>query len=659
MTLTMRHARRLCARLLTLAMLLALGSCSSEKDADPVPTRITDLEARSVNDSTIVLRWSAPSVGGGRVDDYDIRYAENEAHLDSTDLFVSRPFFDPPNEPGEEDTVRISGLERVTAYYFTVRGIAKGGHLGPASNTAQETTVADTIPPRAITDLRVVSRTDESLALEWTASGDDGGTGRVRRYMVAYEKGARDSVRLDMATVAHFAARFAAGAPEDRVISGLDPRTSYTISVQAEDEQGLRSQPSNFAIGLTDRSSQDWVVLADGSGDAPTIQAAVDSSRQGEWILVGPGTFVENISVTGRSVWIRGQGPELTTIDGRSFASSTISIRSVPDGMSRLELVRITGGVGARILVDNDTRGGGGVFCQAASITVRRCVLSENGDSQGSGVVRPLWGGGIYAERRDGLTTPDVVIEDSEVRNNVAHANGGGIGIAYGARATIRGCTISHNQTFQGDGGGIWILNTPSPATIASCFIFRNDAYDHGGGAYIGSGSHQSVRVVDSTFLDNLARQLDGVRTEDVGGGLWLHEVTGIVANCTLARNWAAVEDNERGGSIAIYDTPGLTLQRNIIALTVRGGGIYCGGQSRVFLVQNLYWMNAGGDVVQGSLTTNDDLAIYGDPMFCDIEGQDLGVPETSPAALDNGSYVGAMPPGTCPAAFRLSRIPK
>lgn len=33
-----------------------------------------------------------------------------------------------------------------------------------------------------------------------------------------------------------------------------------------------------------------WHVAADGSGDAPTIAAAVDSSVSGDVILVGPGT---------------------------------------------------------------------------------------------------------------------------------------------------------------------------------------------------------------------------------------------------------------------------------------------------------------------------------------------------------------------------------
>lgn len=43
-------------------------------------------------------------------------------------------------------------------------------------------------------------------------------------------------------------------------------------------------------IGIA--SARTWYVAADGSGDAPTIDAAVDSSSAGDVILVGPGTHL-------------------------------------------------------------------------------------------------------------------------------------------------------------------------------------------------------------------------------------------------------------------------------------------------------------------------------------------------------------------------------
>src|SRR5262245_49399637 len=65
-----------------------------------------------------------------------------------------------------------------------------------------------------------------------------------------------------------------------------------------------------------------WHILNDGSGDAPTIQAGVDSGGMGDTVLVGPGTYYENIdSLQGGVVLISEFGPESTIIDGNQQGS--------------------------------------------------------------------------------------------------------------------------------------------------------------------------------------------------------------------------------------------------------------------------------------------------------------------------------------------------
>ncbi len=75
--------------------------------------------------------------------------------------------------------------------------------------------------------------------------------------------------------------------------------------------------------------------------EVSTIQAAVSASGQGDTVLVGPGTYRENIVIT-RDVWLRSAGgPAVTVIDGSSpshpDSASVVAIVSP-------ELSAITGG---------------------------------------------------------------------------------------------------------------------------------------------------------------------------------------------------------------------------------------------------------------------------------------------------------------------------
>ena len=47
----------------------------------------------------------------------------------------------------------------------------------------------------------------------------------------------------------------------------------------------------------TEVRARAWTVLTDGTGNAPTIQAAVDSCAAGDSVLVGEGTFFESVVI--------------------------------------------------------------------------------------------------------------------------------------------------------------------------------------------------------------------------------------------------------------------------------------------------------------------------------------------------------------------------
>jgi len=89
-----------------------------------------------------------------------------------------------------------------------------------------------------------------------------------------------------------------------------------------------------------------WHILEDGSGDAPTIQAGIDSSAVGDTVLVGAGTYPENISFLGKDICVKGStGPALTVIDAGALGGTVVTFASDESRSAVLEGFTIKRGV--------------------------------------------------------------------------------------------------------------------------------------------------------------------------------------------------------------------------------------------------------------------------------------------------------------------------
>ena len=78
---------------------------------------------------------------------------------------------------------------------------------------------------------------------------------------------------------------------------------------------------ASLSLVATTAESATWNVHEDGSGDAPTIQAAIDLAAPGDEILVHPGTYHERLVASKGLSVIGVAGPDLTVIQGSLFES--------------------------------------------------------------------------------------------------------------------------------------------------------------------------------------------------------------------------------------------------------------------------------------------------------------------------------------------------
>lgn len=94
--------------------------------------------------------------------------------------------------------------------------------------------------------------TSTSITLNWTAPGDDGGSGTATEYDIRYLTSPLSEENWDQAVkVADMPAPQAAGHAERVTVSGLIPETDYYFAVKTADEVPNWSTVSNIMVGRT------------------------------------------------------------------------------------------------------------------------------------------------------------------------------------------------------------------------------------------------------------------------------------------------------------------------------------------------------------------------------------------------------------------------
>lgn len=186
-----------------------------------------------------------------------------------------------------------------------------------------------------------------------------------------------------------------------------------------------------------------FLVRADGTGDFPTIQEAINAAAFGQTIELANGVFTgdgnRDLDYHGKSIIVRSASgaPDSCIIDCEASEADQhrgFNFHSGETSAAILEGVTIANGYFT-------VYSGGGIQCRNnSSPTIRNCVIRD--------CYSEASGGGIYSYDSQPLISYCTII------NNEAD-NGGGILVHNGGQIVIRNCTVSGNSA-NGHGAGIY-----------------------------------------------------------------------------------------------------------------------------------------------------------------------------------------------------------
>lgn len=623
---------------------LTCSACSKEKptaaDTTP-PAPISGLTAQVTGSDTVVLSWTASGDDGnsGRAAQYDLRFAR-ESLTEKSFLSATRlPEGRAPLDAGQPESYSAIDLPGATALSFGIRVRDEAGNWSPPAIVGPVTTEADTIPPAIISHFRLSTTGDKSLTLAWTSSGDDSVRGRVDHYDLRYSGIPITAQNWPQAHPAVFNPEIKPGGAEQTgEVTGLPYRRALYLAMAAVDESGNRSPLTpalSFALTGGPRS---WRILPDRLGDAPTIQAGIDSAIAADSVLVGPGTYYENIDFKGKPITVLStHGPDLTIIDANGVGSC-VKFVTQESRASVLQGLTLTHGGGQMSSRTGQAKHGGGIFCEDGSPTIRRNVIRENTlTDRGSGA------GGYFGNPFRDSAVANPKLEDNHFEGNIASEFGGGCAIVN-CDAVLISNKFSNNSAQKYDGGGVWCWKTGA-IQVQQCLFVNNVTGDHGGALELAGDPNSTATIRHNLFLRNIAHGLDSPDIQrGAGGGISVRGSAGDISNNTFVGNDGDALHGPSGGALLIAESDNaVNIFDNIIAGS-RGYGIACFEVSAGALHDNLLWDNSPSDFGSDTLACTSLLAanVHADPIFCDPTAMDFRVAANSPA-IQNAIVKGAF----------------
>jgi hypothetical protein len=370
-----------------------------------------------------------------------------------------------------------------------------------------------------------------------------------------------------------------------------------------------------------------YSVNPDGSGDFPTIQAAVFAASNGDIVELGDGVYTghgnNEIYFVGRAITIRSRSgvPENCIINCEGDLANPrrgfyFTDNEGPD--SELRGVTVVHG---RAKQDPYYYKGGAVMVSFASPSFVNCIFRDNYALSG--------GGAVFC--RNGSPT----FINCRFENNVA-GMGGGLDTFFATPAVVN-CTFRANE---GDlGGALSLRNNPGGVVLVASTLFEgNSASQRAGGVLCDGGS---LALSGCRFIDNFAPGggaariegaehvkiercwFEGNRSTSGPGGVsysLAYQGFGEISDCTFVEN----EGGSYGGALLLA-APSIEVPVRVHGCTFYGNSaasanaIHLTGSARATIEQCILSFGRQGDPIRSS---NYGLLTL---ICCDIFGNDAG----------------------------------
>lgn len=264
--------------------------------------------------------------------------------------------------------------------------------------------------------------------------------------------------------------------------------------------------------------------------DRTTIQAGIAYASDGDTVLVAPGTYVEEITFSGKAIKLFGErGRDLTFIEPAGGVGTIVNFSSGEDSRSVIRGFTIRNNPDGYAILCNSSSpiieecdisfctfagDGGAIRCIASAAIITRNLIHDN--------VGGNTGGGI-----GGKGTSPLQISYNEIYDNTA-ANGPAIGfVSQSANISIHHNLI-RNNTSGGGFGGIYV-NGPNSK------IYNNTIVDNSKGITLLNSDGSVIR--NNIIASNLSAGLSAVTSTYDYNDVWNngsennHGPNGIEAN--------------------------------------------------------------------------------------------------------------------------------